>query len=207
MKTIIITGPSGSGKSYLSNKLSKLFNNSIVIKTDSYYRDNIFIRLLSIFLYDIYDRPFSIKKNELKKILKSLDNNVSPISFYKYDYKIKHSSQSNISIKYKGESQFLIVEGIFAHRLNLNYRETINIVCQEQKHICFKRRLIRDQLERGRDSSEVYKKFNKSWFLFFKNVEKYLNNNKVISIHPPDKITYNKLILNLQNEQKNNQEK
>ena len=32
MKTIVITGPSGSGKSYLSNKLSKLFYNSIVIK-------------------------------------------------------------------------------------------------------------------------------------------------------------------------------
>ena len=47
MKTIVITGPSGSGKSYLSNKLSKLFNNSIVIETDSYYRDNILIKYLS----------------------------------------------------------------------------------------------------------------------------------------------------------------
>ena len=65
MKTIVITGPSGSGKTYLSNKLSKLFYNSIIIKTDSYYRDNIFIRFLSIFLYDIYDRLLSIKKKKL----------------------------------------------------------------------------------------------------------------------------------------------
>ena len=64
MKTIIITGPSGSGKSYLSKKISKLFNNTIVIKTDSYYKDNIFIRFLSIFQHDIYDRPLSFKKNE-----------------------------------------------------------------------------------------------------------------------------------------------
>ena len=73
MKTIIITGPSGSGKSYLSKKLSKLFNNTIVLKTDSYYKDNIFIRFLSIFQHDIYDRPLSIKKKEIKRILKSLD--------------------------------------------------------------------------------------------------------------------------------------
>ena len=41
MKTLIITGPSGSGKSYLTKNISKLFNNTIVIKTDSYYKDNI----------------------------------------------------------------------------------------------------------------------------------------------------------------------
>ncbi len=67
METIIITGPSGSGKSYLSNKLYKFFYNSIVIKTDSYYRDNILIRFLSIIQNDIYDRPLSIKKHELNK--------------------------------------------------------------------------------------------------------------------------------------------
>ena len=64
MITIIITGPSGSGKTYLSNKLLKLFDNSIVIKTDSYYRDNILIKFLSIFLFDIYDRPLSINKKK-----------------------------------------------------------------------------------------------------------------------------------------------
>ena len=42
---------------------SKLFNDTIVIKTDSYYKDNIFIKFLSIFQYDIYDRPISLKKS------------------------------------------------------------------------------------------------------------------------------------------------
>ena len=65
MITIIITGPSGSGKTFLSNKLLKLFDNSIVIKTDSYYRDNILIKFLSIFLCDIYDRPLSINKKAI----------------------------------------------------------------------------------------------------------------------------------------------
>ena len=198
MKTIIITGPSGSGKSYLTKKISKLFNNTIVIKTDSYYKDNIFIKLLSLFQYDIYDRPMSFKKNEIKKTLRSLHNKNRLISFYKYDFKTKDSSKSEGRINYDGDNQFIILEGIFAHRLDLNYNETINIVCEEQKDICFKRRLKRDQLERGRDSREVIKKFNKSWYLYYKNVQKYLNNFEVLSINPLDMISYDQLVLYLQ---------
>ena len=203
MKTIVITGPSGSGKSFLTNTLSKLFNNSIVIRTDSYYKDNLFIRFISIFLYDIYDRPFSIKKNEIMKTIKSIYNKDSIISFYKYDFKRKKSLHSKISINYNESNQFLILEGIFAHRLDLNYQETINIVCEEQKELCFKRRLKRDLEERGRDRREVYKKFNKSWDLFNENIKSYLNNYKVMSINPLDMISYNKLVLKLQ-KQKNN---
>ncbi|AIQ97179.1 uridine kinase [Prochlorococcus sp. MIT 0801] len=203
MKTIIITGPSGSGKSYLSKKIAKLFSNSIVIKTDSYYKDNIFIRLLSILQYDIYDRPISFKKNEIKKTIRSLHNKKRLISFYKYDFKRKYSSKSEESIDYDGENQFLILEGIFSHRLDLNYNETINIVCEEEKAICFKRRLIRDQLERGRDSREVIKKFNKSWYLYYENVQNYLNNFEVLSINPLDRISYDQLVLYLQKQKTN----
>jgi len=202
MKTIIITGPSGSGKSYLSKKISKLFNNTIVIKTDSYYKDNIFIKFLSKFLYDIYDRPISFKKSEIKKTLRSLHNKDRLISFYNYDFQRKQSSKSEGTINYEGDNQLLILEGIFAHRLDLNYNETINIVCEEEKDICFKRRLKRDQLERGRDSREVIKKFNKSWYLYYKNVQKYLNNFDVFSINAVDMISYDQLFLYLQ-KQKN----
>ena len=208
MKIIVISGPSGSGKTCLSNKLSKLLNNSIVIKTDSYYRDNILIRFLSIFLYDIYDRLLSIKKNELIKTLISIINKDRLISFYKYDFKRKHSSHSKISINYNVDSQFIILEGIFSHRLDLNYQETINIVCEEEKEICFKRRLLRDQLDRGRKNSEVYKKFNRSWYLFNKNIKKYIKDYKIISLNPVNNVSYNKLIINLQNiSNKNNQKK
>ena len=203
MKTIIITGPSGSGKSYLSKKISKLFNNTIVIKTDSYYKDNIFIKFLSIFQYDIYDRPISFKKSEIKKTLRSLHNKDRLISFYNYDFQRKQSSKSEVTINYEGENQLLILEGIFAHRLDLNYNETINIVCEEEKDICFKRRLKRDQLERGRDGIEVNNKFNISWYLFHENVQNYLNNFEVLSINPLDMISYNHLVLYIQ-KQKNN---
>ena len=198
MKTLIITGPSGSGKSYLSEKISKLFNNTIVVKTDSYYKDNIFIKFLSKFQYDIYDRPISFKKSEIKKTLRSLHNKDRLISFYNYDFQRKKSSKKEENINYEGDNQLLILEGIFAHRLDLNYNETINIVCEEEKDICFKRRLKRDQLERGRDSREVIKKFNKSWYLYYKNVQKYLNNFEVLSINPLDMISYDQLVLYLQ---------
>ncbi len=202
MKTIIITGPSGSGKSYLSKKISKLFNNTIVIKTDSYYKDNIFIRFSSIFQHDIYDRLLSFKINEIMKTLKSIHNKDRSITSYKYDFKRKHSSKSEEIINYKGDSQFLILEGIFAHRLDINYKETINIVCEEEKDICFMRRLKRDQLERGRDSREVNQKFNKSWHLYYENVQNYLNNFEVLSLNPLDMISYDQLVLYLQ-KQKN----
>ena len=206
MKTIVITGPSGSGKTYLSNQLSKLFDNSIVIKTDSYYRDNILIRYLSILLYDIYDRPLSIKKNEIKKAIRSIYNKDRLISFYTYDFRRKHSSNKKISINYKGKNQFLILEGIFAHRIDLNYQETINIVCEESKEICFKRRLLRDQLERGRDIREVNKRFISSWDLFYKNLKKNFNHNNQIRLNPFDQNSYDKLVLILQNISiKNNQ--
>ncbi len=204
MKTIVITGASGSGKSYLSNKLSRLFYNSIVIKTDSYYIDSIFIKFLSRFLYDIYDRPLSVKKKEIMKTIRSIQNKDRLISFSNYDFKRKHSSQSKISINYKGDNQFLILEGIFAHRLDLNYKKSINILCEEEKGICFKRRLKRDQLERGRNSIEVYKKFNKSWYLFYEHLKNFQNNSKVIKINPLDTISYNNLVLNLKDLKKNN---
>ena len=198
MKTIIITGPSGSGKSFLANKLSKLFKDSILIKTDSYYRDNILIQFLSIFKLDIYDRIISLKKKEIKKILRSLYRKKTLVSFSHYDFKRKKSSENKIKIQYKSYNQFLIIEGIFSHRLDLKYHETINIVCNEEKEICYNRRLRRDQIERGRNPSEVNKKFNKSWSLFYQHINNFLHTNNVIHINPLDKTSYNKLVYKLQ---------
>ena len=194
MKIIVITGPSGSGKSFLSSKLSKLFDNSILIKTDSYYRDNVLIKFLSIFYYDIYDRIFSIRKKEIVNTLISINNKDKLINFYKYDFKRKKSTKCKLAIKYNNEKQFLILEGVFAHRLNINYKETINIICEEKKDICYKRRLTRDKLERGRNTREVKRKFNTSWNLFYQNVHTYQNRNKVIALNTINKNSFNKLV-------------
>jgi len=79
------------------------------------------------------------------------------------------------------------------------YQETINIICEEKKDICFKRRLIRDKLERNRNTSEVNRKFTRSWNLFYKNIRRYIDINRKISLNPVDKISYDNLVDYLQN--------
>ena len=207
MKTIIITGPSGSGKTNLTNKLIKLFDNTIVINTDSYYRDSILIKFLSIFKYDIYDRTISIKKKEIENTLNSIYNQSGLISLYSYDFKRKKSLKTKIKLVYNSENQFVILEGIFSHRLDINYKDTINILCEEDKKICFKRRLKRDQIERGRNINEVNRKFSKSWNLFHNNIKNYKENNNLITINPVDKISYDQLIFYLNNIFKNKKTK
>tara|TARA_B100000700_G_scaffold117406_1_gene132022 strand:- start:88 stop:702 length:615 start_codon:yes stop_codon:yes gene_type:complete len=194
MKIIIITGPSGSGKTFLSNKLAKIFDNSIVVKTDSYYRDDFIIKILSLFAHDIYDRFISIKNKEIIKTISSIYKKEKYTSFYNYDFSRKISSKSTSQIKYRNNNGFIILEGIFAHRLDLNYNESINILCKENKEICYQRRLKRDQKERNRNKKEVNKKFNKSWNLYFRNLNRYINSNEVISINISDKNCYEKLI-------------
>ena len=194
MKTIVITGPSGSGKTYLSNKLAKSFKGSIVIKTDSFYKDSIYIKILSIFFNDIYDRILSIKRKDLNKTVNAINKNVKEIEFYDYDFKNKKSKRTSIDMSYENNSGFLILEGIFSHRLDINYSETLNIICNETKLKCFKRRLKRDNLERGRLRKEVEKKFTQSWNLFFLNLNNYINSNNVIYLNPEDKLSYENLI-------------
>ena len=198
MRTIVITGPSGSGKTYLSNKLSKLFKNSIIIKTDSYYRDNLYVKFLSIFIYDIYDRFISIKDKCLIKTINSIYNKDDYLTFYNYDFRNKLSSQLKRQVQYQNKNNFLILEGIFAHRLDIDYEKTITILCNEEKEICYQRRLIRDKNERGRSIKEVNRKFSLSWNIYYKNLAKFLNSNNVIPINTFDKTSLRKLIYKLQ---------
>ncbi len=194
MKTIVITGPSGSGKSFLTNKLIKLLDNTIVIKTDSYYRDGILIKLLSKFKNDIYDRNISIKSKEIMNTLDSIYKKKRIVSNYSYDFKTRKSAKTKLNLDYNTNNRFLILEGIFAHRLDLNYKEAINIECMEEKDICFKRRLRRDTIDRGRNKNEVKKRFFQSWDLYFKNIKQFKNTNKVITIYPSKMILDKKLI-------------
>ncbi len=195
MKIIVITGPSGSGKSYLANKLGESLGNCIIINTDSYYRDNIFIKFIGFFLHDIYDRLISIKRNEIKNTIFSIYNNKKHINFYNYNFLTKRSKLIVRNSQIIGKTRFIIIEGIFAHRLDLNYQNYINIMCIEDIDICYKRRLKRDMKERGRNEKEVNNRFLKSWKLYFHNIERYNKKNKTIQIKTDDKILFRNLLL------------
>ena len=197
MKTIIITGPSGSGKTFLSQKISKEFNNTIVIKTDSYYRDNLIIKILSIFITDIYDRFISIKNKELNKTIESLIKNKKYTTFYYYNFKDRKSGKYIKKTKDNYKKCILIIEGIFAHRLDINYKQTINIICIEEKEVCYQRRIKRDLIERGRSKLEIKKRFFNSWNLFYKFLDVFKLNNKIIYLDKAEKNSYEKLINSL----------
>ena len=194
MRTIIITGPSCSGKTSLSQSLEKLFRDCISIKTDSYYRDDILTKIKSIFIDDFYDRIKSINIKAISKTIGSIIQNDKSVIFYNYDFKTKQSSRVLKNINNKYNTSFLIIEGIFSHRLDLNYSETINIICMENKEICYQRRLIRDVKERGRNKNEVNRKFDKSWDLYYKNSENYINNNRVIKLNTSNRKSFEQLI-------------
>ena len=192
MKTIVITGASGSGKTFLSQKIKHDLNNTIVVRTDSYYKDNLIIKFLSFFMNDIYDRIISINETDIKKTIDSIYSNKKEIIFYKYDFKRKKSTKSLREKEFK--TKFLIVEGIFSHRIGINYKNSINIICKTDKEICYQRRLKRDELERGRNRKEITTRFNKSWNLFFKHLTRYKKNNLVHELNPVHEISYKKII-------------
>ena len=194
MITLIISGPSGSGKTTLCKKLVKSFEHSIVINTDSYYRSDLYIKLLSLFRNDIYDMIISIKSKELQKTINSIYNKEKFVTFYNYDFKARKSTKEIKKLKYHNENQFIIIEGIFSHRLPINYENCTRIFCMEKRDICYKRRLIRDQLERGRTITEVNSKFDKTWDLYFKHLSIGTGRNKVLTINPNDKLSYMKLV-------------
>ncbi len=194
MKTIIISGPSGSGKSYLTKKLSMYYNNSIIVQTDSYYRDSRIIKILSFFFIDLYDRLISIKYYKIKNTINKIYKKENPINLYNYDFKRKYSYKTKSTFTYK-QNQFLILEGIFSHRLDLKYENCINIICHDRKETCLQRRLNRDLLYRGRSKNEVQKRFNRSWKLFYKNIYTYIHKYQVINVSPKDNFSYRSLII------------
>ena len=192
MKIIVITGPSGSGKTLLANKLQKDINSTISINTDSYYKDNLFVKFLSLFMNDIYDRLISLRNKEISETISSIDKNKKYITFYEYDFKRKRSIQLKKNIHKK--NKFLIIEGIFSHRIDLNYKKTLNILCKENKEICYQRRLKRDELERGRNKRDVIKKFTKSWDLYYKNLNSFISKNDIYEMKSIDSKSYKILI-------------
>ena len=197
MKTIIITGPSGSGKTFLARKLASLYKESITINTDSYYRDSLLIKFISLFRKDIYDRLISIKKKKLITTISSLYNKEKSITFYNYEFTTRRSSKINSKMQQEKYPKFIILEGVFAHRLDLNYNNTINILCNENKNVCYKRRLIRDKIERGRTEKEIKQKYDQSWFLYFKHLKDFITRYDIKISKLNDKKLYQKIVKNI----------
>ncbi len=202
MNLIIISGPSASGKSVLAKRICKEFKYINIIKTDSYYRDNLMIKILSLYFKDIYDRMISIKKKELINTLSSILNKEELFYSYNYDFKTRKSTKKEINInRNQYTNEIVILEGIFAHRLIKDFKNHIfmKILCIDDKNLCFKRRIRRDLIERDRKRKEVEERFQRSWEIFQKQSTNFREDNEIIYINNKNEEQYNNIIKRIEN--------
>ena len=70
----------------------------------------------------------------------------------------------------------------------------MKILCIEDKSICFKRRIHRDLIERGRKRKEVEERFQRSWEIFHNQSFNFKKDNEVIYLNKKDEEQYNNII-------------
>ena len=167
MKLIFISGPTGSGKTTLSNKLIKKNKNGFVLSTDNYYKTGLISKILSKFVKGFFDRSISFNyklfKNDFDFIYKNgISMNDRYYNFKKKTIQIISNETNNIS--------FLIVEGIFAKEFanTLSNQNYYFLEIKTKKNKCMKRVLKRDLKERGKDKKQAKKDFLKSWDIYYK---------------------------------------
>ena len=191
-KTIIgITGGSGSGKTYLTNKVINKFGDEKIniIKMDSYYKD---LSHLSMQEREVnnFDHPdafdFELLVNHLN-ILFNEDSVKIPI----YDYKTHTRKKKFEEIKYK---PIIIIEGIFSMyyeklRDLMDYRvfiETTNKIRKE-------RRINRDKISRDRTLGSILNQYEKMVEPMYEKYIKPMKNISNLIIKENDKNNINKL--------------
>jgi len=167
MKLIFISGPTGSGKTTLSNQIIKKNKNGIVLSTDNYYKTGLISKLLPKFIEGFFDRSISFNYKLFKKDFDFIYKNGISINNRYYDFEKK--TIHNILNKTNNIS-FLIVEGIFAKEFanTLNNQNYYFLEIKTKKNECMKRVVQRDIKERGKDKKQAENDFLKSWDIYYK---------------------------------------
>ena len=167
MKLIFIGGPTGSGKTTLSNQIIKKNKNGIVLSTDNYYRTGLISKLLSKFVEGYFDRSISFNKKLFKKDFDFIYKNRISIRERYYNFEKK---TIEIILNEINNISFLIVEGIFAKEFSstLNIQDYYFLEIKTKKNECMKRVVQRDLKERGKDKKQAENDFLKSWDIYYK---------------------------------------
>ena len=188
MKVIIISGPTGSGKTTLSKRILNKFQNGIELSTDNYYKTGLMSRFLSKIIDGYFDRKISFNYRLFKKDFNYIFNSCKCNHIFSYDFinkTMKKFDKEIINIEY------IIVEGIFAKDL-LRYFKGHNyffIKLETNKESCMNRVINRDLKERGKSEILAKKDFLKSWNIYYsknyntKNVFKELVNPSKADIY------------------------
>ena len=154
---IAIAGGTGSGKSYLTEKLVNTYpkNKILRIEQDSYYRD------ISNMDYNTrceqnFDHPEAIDIDLIEDHLKKLICG-NTIKIPEYDFN-KHL-RKNIKRKTK-QHPIIIIEGILMlHYVRLHKFYSIKVFIETPEHIRFDRRIYRDIKFRGRTKNSIEKQY------------------------------------------------
>ncbi len=166
MKIIIISGPTGSGKTTLSNQIIKKNKNGIVLSTDNYYKTGLISKLLSKFVVGFFDRSISFNNKLFKKDFDFIYKN--RISIRDRFYNFEKKTIQNI-LNQTNNINFLIVEGIFAKEFSntLNNQDYYFLEIKPKKNDCMKRVVLRDIKERGKNKKQAENDFLKSWDIYY----------------------------------------
>ena len=169
MKLIFISGPTGSGKTSLSNQILLKIENGIVLSTDNYYKTGLISKLLSKIVQGYFDREISFNNNLFKNDFNFILNN--RVSIHERSYDFKNKTIKNF-LKRRNNIEFIIVEGIFSKQfsrtlLNQNY---YFLELKINKNECMNRVVQRDFKERGKLKKKAKNDFLKSWAIYY---EKY----------------------------------
>ena len=183
MKLILITGASGTGKTFLSNEISK-YVPVTTIKTDDYYREGYIPKLRSLIDDCYYDKDYSIYYGKLIEDIYQVVNGNTNIKYNKYDFITKRSYKRKLKLKNNIEPKWLIIEGIFSFELIYKFNNYIDlkILLTASKDKCLERRIKRDVNERGRKINEIEKRFKKGWEIFHSKINKKINESNNILI-------------------------
>ena len=152
-----IAGGSSSGKTFLCNRLTKIYNNILSIKVDSYYRD--FKHLAFEDREKInFDHPSCFEFSLLHKQLNELmDNKKIKIPIYNY----KDHTRSNNFYIINNKYNLILVEGIFSlYRKKIRDLMTLIIFIDVPNDIRKSRRIHRDKKDRARSVESIIKQYH-----------------------------------------------
>ena len=158
---IAITGGSGSGKTFLCDKIIKKFNTKKILKieVDSYYKDLIHLKMEKREKNN-FDHPdafeFDLLYTHLNKIrnLKQVD-----IPIYNYKTHTRKKKINSVDKRY----DIILLEGIFStYKKNIRDMLSLNIFIEISNEIRKKRRIERDSKKRNRTIESIESQYAKT---------------------------------------------
>ncbi|MEO6036552.1 MAG: uridine kinase [Verrucomicrobiota bacterium] len=155
-KLIAIVGGSGSGKSWLADKLQKRFEKITTrLSLDDFYRDRSHLSEKQRAKIN-FDHPRAIDWESLERVLSSFAAGRSTEA-PQYDFTTHSRLQKGKIVK---PTLFVIIDGLWLlRRQELRRMFSCRVFIECPRRVCLSRRIARDLAERGRDAASVRQQY------------------------------------------------